>query len=114
MAPDLAIFAIAQHDKYVPEDAGLRWNKIADREAGGKWAGADVRTVRGGHVSGAIFEAGTFETYLVEMVQRVTEHRDGESALGERPQPPQPQQPQPRRAALPARGGSKASNPTCP
>ena len=67
--PDAAIFTLGCTDLYVPAtpQTARTWEHV--RQA---WAGCDVRQVRGGHVSAAVFCLDTFLGTLKEVVQRLT------------------------------------------
>ena len=65
---DAAIFVIAEQDRYVPLTPSVRslWAGVRER-----WVGADIRSIRGGHVSAALFSIDTYAGTIVEVIRRL-------------------------------------------
>jgi hypothetical protein len=75
--PDAAVFTLAGADQYVPADAAsaAMWAHVA-RE----WTGADVRRVRGGHVSASIFALDSYVGTVLEVTRRLLLRQPGAAA----------------------------------
>jgi hypothetical protein len=67
--PDSSIFVTGSADQYVPkvQDTLDMWQHIREQ-----WKGSDVRTVRGGHVTGSLFAIGTYVKTIVEVVRKLS------------------------------------------
>jgi hypothetical protein len=80
-APGAAVFATASRDLYIPRTRGVDglWRATVGGSAG-LFAGADARTVRGGHVSGSIFAVDAYVGALVEAVRRAAAAGSGSGA----------------------------------
>jgi hypothetical protein len=62
------VFATASRDLYIPRTRGVDglWRAtVGGCASAGLFAGADARTVRGGHVSGSIFAVDAYTGALV-------------------------------------------------
>jgi len=67
--PDSSIFVTGSADQYVPkvQDTLDMWQHIREQ-----WKGSDVRTVRGGHVTGSLFAIGTYVKTIVEVFRKLS------------------------------------------
>lgn len=67
--PDASIFVTGSADQYVPrvQDTLDMWQHVREQ-----WKGSDVRTVRGGHVTGSLFAIGTYVKTIVEVVRKLS------------------------------------------
>lgn len=67
--PDASIFVTGSADQYVPrvQDTFDMWQHVRDQ-----WVGSDVRTVRGGHVTGSLFAIGSYVKTIVEVVRKLS------------------------------------------
>ena len=66
--PDAAVFVTGSADAYVPahKDTLDMWQHVREQ-----WRGSEVRTVRGGHVTGSLFEVQRYAQTVVEIVRRL-------------------------------------------
>ncbi len=66
--PDAAVFVTGSADAYVPAHADTlaMWRHVHE-----EWHGAEVRTLRGGHVSGSLFEVQRYARTVIEVARRL-------------------------------------------